>query len=60
MCLASCRYVGTDGVYTHTVAYEKDPTCPICSAGVPFEVDPQLTLKEVGVRHIAICSPVRL
>lgn len=40
-------YVGTEGVYTHTVAYEKDPACPICSPGVPFTVQPSLTLREV-------------
>jgi hypothetical protein len=45
---ASCRYVGTEGVYTHTVAYERDPVCPICSAGVPFTVQPTMTLREVG------------
>lgn len=39
--------MGTEGVYTHTVAYEKDPACPICSPGVPFTVQPSLTLREV-------------
>mmetsp|Transcript_11925 Transcript_11925/g.16163 ORF Transcript_11925/g.16163 Transcript_11925/m.16163 type:complete len:436 (+) Transcript_11925:225-1532(+) len=41
-------YVGTSGIYTHTAAYEKDPECVICSAGVPLEVDaPNATLQQV-------------
>ncbi|KAK9829882.1 hypothetical protein WJX72_008443 [[Myrmecia] bisecta] len=40
-------YVGTDGVYTHTAAYEKDPACQMCSPGVPFEVRPDMTLSQV-------------
>lgn len=42
-----CRYVGSTGLYTHTAKYEKDPSCPICSAGVPVEVDPDSTLQQV-------------
>lgn len=42
-----CRYVGTDGVYTHTVTYERDSSCPMCSAGVPMEVSATATLAEV-------------
>jgi hypothetical protein len=34
------RYVGTEGVYTHTVAYERDAACAMCSAGVPFRGAP--------------------
>ena len=30
--------MGTHGIYTHTVAYEKDPECMVCSSGVPVEV----------------------
>ncbi|KAK9824971.1 hypothetical protein WJX81_001255 [Elliptochloris bilobata] len=40
-------YVGTEGVYTHTVAYERDAACPMCSAGVPFRVRPSDTLQQV-------------
>ena len=41
------RYVGLDGVYTHTVAYERDPACQICSPSVPFEVASTDTLQQV-------------
>ena len=44
----ACRYVGTDGVYTLTTPYERDEKCPICSAGVGFEVAPSSTLQQVG------------
>ena len=48
-----CRYVGTDSVYTLTTPYERDDKCPICSAGVGFEVQPGTTLQQVRskVRH---------
>ena len=44
-----CRYVGTDGIYTHTAAYEQDPQCSICSPGIPFEVQSSMTLQQVTV-----------
>ena len=37
-------YVGTSGVYTHTVAYERDPECPVCSPGVRLELPRDATL----------------
>ncbi|KAL3137662.1 hypothetical protein ABBQ38_004937 [Trebouxia sp. C0009 RCD-2024] len=40
-------YVGTDGIYTHTAAYEQDPLCSICSPGIPFEVHSSMTLQQV-------------
>eukprot|EP00884_Botryococcus_braunii_P012664 jgi/Botrbrau1/21399/Bobra.0216s0018.1 len=40
-------YVGTDGVYTHTVSYDKDESCIMCSAGIPVEVDVDATLQDV-------------
>jgi len=40
-------YVGTHGIYTHTVAYEKDPECMVCSSGVPVEVETDATLQRV-------------
>lgn len=40
-------YVGTSGVYTHTVAYERDPECPCCSPGVKMEVPAGATLQDV-------------
>ena len=46
MHLVGCRYVGTEGVYTHTVAYERDAACPMCSAGVPFSVHSTDTLQQ--------------
>lgn len=36
-----------EGVYTHTVKYEKDPACPMCSASVPFKVASKDTLHQV-------------
>ena len=42
------RYVGTSGIYTHTVAYEKDSECMVCSAGVPVHVDEHATLQQVS------------
>jgi hypothetical protein len=44
-------YNGTDGVYTHTVRYERDPTCPICSAGTAVPVTPQMTLQQARPAH---------
>ena len=41
------RYNGTRGTYTHTVSYERDPACPVCSPGVPLSVAPSATLAEV-------------
>lgn len=40
-------YVGSEGIYTHTVAYERDPQCPVCSAGVPLSVASDTTLEAV-------------
>ncbi|CAI5482844.1 unnamed protein product, partial [Closterium sp. Yama58-4] len=39
-------YVGTQGVYSHTVAYERDPECLVCSAGVPMTVPSTATLQQ--------------
>lgn len=38
-------YVGTAGIYTHTVAYEKDRDCLVCGAGVLVEVEETVTLQ---------------
>lgn len=40
-------YVGSGGVYTHTVAYERDPNCVVCSPGVAFEIGASATLQEL-------------
>lgn len=40
-------YSGTDGVYTHTVKYERDPNDPACGAGVALHVNPDMTLQQV-------------
>ena len=53
-----------DGVYTHTVKYEKDAACPMCSASVPFEVSSKDTLQQVRhcilvMRGSAILLPCR-
>ncbi|GJP78008.1 hypothetical protein CLOP_g8341 [Closterium sp. NIES-67] len=39
-------YVGTQGVYSHTVAYERDPECIVCSAGVPVTVPSTASLQQ--------------
>eukprot|EP00270_Netrium_digitus_P018010 TRINITY_DN6773_c0_g1_i1.p1 TRINITY_DN6773_c0_g1~~TRINITY_DN6773_c0_g1_i1.p1 ORF type:complete len:460 (-),score=121.14 TRINITY_DN6773_c0_g1_i1:120-1460(-) len=39
-------YIGSHGVYSHTVAYEKDPNCAICSAGIPFSLKASTTLQQ--------------
>ena len=41
------RYMGTQGVYTHTLSHEKDAECVVCSPGVPMEIDCSLKLQKV-------------
>jgi len=38
---------GSQGIYTHTVSYEKDEACPMCSAGVLVTAPVDATLQEV-------------
>ena len=57
MRLCPCRYTGMEGVYTHTVKYEKDPACPMCSASVPFEVASTDTLEKVRCILCWQCTP---
>mmetsp|Transcript_25356 Transcript_25356/g.83349 ORF Transcript_25356/g.83349 Transcript_25356/m.83349 type:complete len:436 (-) Transcript_25356:758-2065(-) len=40
-------YTGGHGVYTHTVAYDRDSECIACSPGVPLEVEETATLQQV-------------
>lgn len=40
-------YVGSNGVYTHTVEYEKDPECLICSPGISLHCLERSTLQDV-------------
>ncbi|WIA10224.1 hypothetical protein OEZ85_010426 [Tetradesmus obliquus] len=40
-------YTGSQGIYTHTVAYERDPQCPVCSAGVEVVAPADSTLQQV-------------
>lgn len=40
-------YVGSNGVYTHTVEYERDPECIVCSMGVPLQCRMEATLQQV-------------
>lgn len=44
-------YTGNTGIYTHTVSYEKDAGCPICSAGTLVPVTPEMTLQQVCARN---------
>ena len=43
-------YSGSRGVYTHTVAYERDADCPVCSAGALVTAPRGATLREVRGR----------
>lgn len=40
-------YMGSDGVYTHTVPYERDSNCLMCGAGVPMPASDDTTLEQV-------------
>ncbi|MEW5308906.1 MAG: hypothetical protein WDW38_000826 [Sanguina aurantia] len=40
-------YMGAQGLYTHTVAYEKDPNCLLCSSGISLQVESESTLQQV-------------
>lgn len=46
-------YGGSRGVYTHTVAYERDAGCAVCSAGLLLEVDPDAPLSDLLQRLAA-------
>ena len=46
-------YNGTDGVYTHTVKYERDDADPACSAGTAVPVTPELTLQQVRTASLS-------
>lgn len=48
VCAALHRYTGSQGIYTHTVSYEKDTSCPVCSAGVLVEAAADATLQGVS------------
>eukprot|EP00210_Caulerpa_lentillifera_P000350 g343.t1 len=39
-------YSASDGIYSHTVEYSRDPECPDCSPGISMTIDPQITLSE--------------
>lgn len=41
------RYTGAEGIYTHTVGYERDPECLECSPAQLLEVSPSHTLQQV-------------
>jgi ubiquitin-activating enzyme E1 C len=40
-------YMGGEGIYTHTVAYEKDPQCTVCSSGISMIISESKTLEEL-------------
>lgn len=40
-------YMGSDGVYTHTVPYERDPQCLMSGSGVPLQASDSMTLEQV-------------
>lgn len=41
------RYTGSQGIYTHTVAYERNPQCPVCSPGIELQAPAGSTLQQV-------------
>ena len=45
--LQTNRYMGGEGIYTHTVAYEKDPQCMVCSSGISMIISESKTLEEL-------------
>eukprot|EP00850_Spirogloea_muscicola_P008163 SM000043S15791 [mRNA] locus=s43:141023:148693:- [translate_table: standard] len=47
-------YVGSQGVYTHTVSYEKDAACIICSPSIPLHVPLSLTLQELIQKLVSL------
>jgi metal-dependent hydrolase (beta-lactamase superfamily II) len=46
-----CRYTGSQGIYTHTVAYERNAQCPVCSPGVELNAPADSTLQQVRRLH---------
>ena len=40
-------YMGGEGLYTHTVEYERDSGCLSCSAGLPCTVEPGTSLHDL-------------
>jgi len=46
-------YVGTDGVYSHTVEYEKDSSCMMCSPGIAHEMSLNATLEDFMTSIVA-------
>jgi hypothetical protein len=52
-------YNGTDGIYTHTVQYERDAACPVCSAGTAVPVTASMTLQQVRHALLALRLPSR-
>jgi len=40
-------YMGAEGIYTHTVKYEKDAECPVCSSGISLTISESKTLAEL-------------
>ena len=43
-----CRYMGVDGIYTHTMSHDRKEDCPMCSPGMPMEVSSSDTLQQVS------------
>lgn len=41
-------YMGSDGVYTHTIAHERDSGCLMCGSGLPLPASDETTLEQVG------------
>ena len=37
-------YMGSEGIYTHTVKYEKDEDCAVCASGISMRVSQERTL----------------
>ncbi len=50
--------MGSQGIYTHTVSYERDSSCPICGSGVPLDVDRSMTLQQARRSRRGCKNPI--
>eukprot|EP00892_Ulva_mutabilis_P009930 jgi/Ulvmu1/7309/UM035_0098.1 len=48
-------YMGSDGVYTHTVPYERDTGCLVCGSGLPLPASDATTLEQL-MKDLQSCA----
>jgi len=46
-------FMGGEGIYTHTVKYERDECCPVCSPGIFLTVQSSVTLGDL-IKRISV------